>query len=184
MQGKKKGRNFLFLRRFKRLNKYINKSKLLETTIFNHKERIGKNILQQVNIRRGDKTKSFKLVNNILLFIKKRYKNQNANSILNSILYKCRILIYFRYKKLGKNKQEIPVDLYTRKGVRALSRWLCLTGTTRSNPKKSSSENIFVELVSMRKIKNSKILKKRKDMNKLGLSSIPYLKYLKRQKMK
>lgn len=134
-------------------------------------------LLQQMGIRKGNKSESTKRANNILLTLKKKYPNRDAHALVTDLLMQYRALIYLRSKKLGSVTYKIPISLYKGKGMRVVARWLM----SNDKPKKSKDtrEAYKEQLVNLLR-KQSDILKKRSELHKLGFSGIPYLTYIKR----
>jgi ribosomal protein S7 len=134
-------------------------------------------LIQQIIFKHGKKTLASKLVNQIFLAVKKRFRRKNSNKFILALVLKLRPLVVFRSKRLGSIIHKIPVHLYSSKSVRLLLRWL----KKLSYKKGKSYLGNFVEELTLLSGNKGAVYKKRVEIHKLALIGEPYLKYLRRE---
>lgn len=134
-------------------------------------------MIQQVNIKKGKKAKAVKIVDNLISYLKKKYRKRDHNMLLGEVFENAKVLVHLRSKRVGSMVYKVPVNLRYYKAMRLVARWL--SSQRRSSPGKNSFENVREELLSLIH-KRGVVFKKRTELLREAHSGIPYLKYLQR----
>lgn len=177
-QGKRRGRNIPFLKRRKPRKFRTSNLKRLGSEFFD-REHSAKYILQQATLKKGGRSIAEKIARGLLVQLKKRHKNRNNSLAFTALLHSAKVLVYFRSKKLGSMTYKIPVNLSPRKGMHTVVR--LLTGHTGTLSGRSSVDRLADELMLLAS-KRGSAYKKRVEIHKLGMSGVPYLRYLRKDK--
>jgi len=171
--------NYKELDKYDRIRLGVNRgaaaAKKVEIRIFTN-ELDGRFLFQQFAIKRGKKCTAEKIAKNVLDNIKKKLKNKNHAKCFTSLIKRYRMLISFKSVKKAAMIHKVPVKLSRLKGMKKLVR--LLIEQSRINHSKASIENYNEAIFSLKEGRGN-VFKKRLEIHKLGLSGLPYLKFMK-----
>ena len=157
------------------VNRKVTIAKKFESSFFNN-ETDGRFLFQQFAIKKGKKNYAEKIAKGVLDNLKKRYKNVNHAKSFTTLLRTYRIFVSFKSVKKAAMIHKVPIKLNKLKGMKKLVR--LLISQARVNHGRTSLENLNEALFSLSYGKGN-IFKKRLEIHKLGISGLPYLKFMK-----